>query len=250
MSIKTETTSAPPPSSQSHFAKFEGFDPDDDAPFEDEFSRLASSQDWIPGSQQFVQERTIALREELTLHYFSHAHAKLEDICEAEDVSGAEDVFAQKLEKGLTQEEIDMTGYQSLCKDVGIPVGDSIENCQRRLKATLVNIPDLINVRRTGQKVKIWDDFEEFRSYTLGDPTKMIHKEEAKAGRGYLASLLQRLIIRGSRLSRLQRRRRRKGGMFGGKVQSGRVEKSFAVHTKPVAGGCKLGPIVIDPTID
>ncbi|KAK7222404.1 hypothetical protein V2G26_010407 [Clonostachys chloroleuca] len=61
----------PPPSSQSHFEKFDNFVPDSSASFEDEFARLASSQDWAAGTSEFQKQRTIALRSELKLHYFS-----------------------------------------------------------------------------------------------------------------------------------------------------------------------------------
>ncbi len=40
----------PLPPSQSHFAKFEHFAPNDTASFDDEFNRLASSQQWVPSS--------------------------------------------------------------------------------------------------------------------------------------------------------------------------------------------------------
>lgn len=66
-----EGDEGPPPPSQSHFAKFEHFTPNDAASFDDEFARLASSQQWVPGSQEYTRQRTIAMREELQLHYFS-----------------------------------------------------------------------------------------------------------------------------------------------------------------------------------
>lgn len=61
----------PPLSSQSHFTKFNNFVPNDEASFDDEFSRLASSQEWKPGSQEYVRQRTIAMRDELEFLYFS-----------------------------------------------------------------------------------------------------------------------------------------------------------------------------------
>ena len=72
-----------PPLSQSHFAKFKHFTPDDAASFDDEFARLASSQQWVPGSQEYTRQRTIAIREELELHYFSQPQ-QLGDINEEE----------------------------------------------------------------------------------------------------------------------------------------------------------------------
>ncbi|TWU70437.1 hypothetical protein ED733_000022, partial [Metarhizium rileyi] len=82
MSAKIED----PPLSQSHFAKFEDFTPNADAPFEHEFTRLASSQDWIPGSQRFTRERTIAMREEIAVHYFPGSQTV--DLSEEEKLQG------------------------------------------------------------------------------------------------------------------------------------------------------------------
>jgi hypothetical protein len=133
-----------PPTSQSHFAKFEDFTPNDAASFDHEFARLASSQQWVPGSQEYTRQRTIAIKEELELHYFSQP--QLDNIDEEEE---------------LSEEEIRLRGYQALCQEVGINPSDSVAECKRCLKNTLVNIVDLIDARRTGKRVKVWDSFEE-----------------------------------------------------------------------------------------
>lgn len=198
MSDNGEDPNLPPPS-QSHFAKFENFTPNDDASFDDEFGRLASSQNWIPGSQLYTRERTIAMRQELKLHYFSQSR-QLGDTHE------------------LTEEE-KLEGYQDLCQEVRIPPGDSIPECKKQLKNTLVNIVDLIDARRMSKEVKVWHDFEAFRNYTLQDGHR-VNMDEAKKDGGYLASLLQHL--------RSPRSRRGRGGRrhgFGSRVFSGRVTK-------------------------
>ncbi|KAG6017371.1 hypothetical protein E4U43_001524 [Claviceps pusilla] len=192
----------PPPSSQSHFAKYQGFVPDDDASFDDEFARLASSQNWIPGSQAYVQERTIAMREEITLHYFRPSQNPDGTVVP------------------LTRAEI-LEGFRELCREIHIPAGDSIGRCKRSLKGTLVNIVDLIDARRTSKPVKVWDDFGEFRDYTL-QKEHMIHVEEAKKPPGFLAALLQRIHSPrrgGSRGGRAGRDGSRRG------VSAGRITK-------------------------
>ncbi|KAH7121870.1 hypothetical protein B0J13DRAFT_531997 [Dactylonectria estremocensis] len=204
-SIKEEEyPNAPPPSSQSHFAKFENFKPDNDASFENEFARLASSQEWVPGSQQYTRQRTIAMSQELKLHYFSQSQP-------------------DRIDEELTEEE-KLEGYQGLCHEVRIPPGDSIDECKKELKSTLVNIVDLIDARRTRKEVKVWDDFDAFRAYTLQDEHR-INMAEAKKDGGYLASLLQHL--------RGERRRPRRGGKprdgSGSRVVSGRVMKTSPV---------------------
>lgn len=193
-----------PPQSQSHFAKFENFTPDDSASFDHEFDRLALSQNWVPGSQEYIRERTIAIREELKLHYFPQSQS------------------ASSAEPNLAEEE-DLKGYQELCREIGVLPSDSIAECKRILKSNLVNIIDLIDARRTGKKVEVWLDFEAFRAYTLQDG-KRIHPDEAKQDGGHLASLLQ--YLRG-------RRRRRGQGRNG--VISGRVTKTTGLRPAAAA---------------
>ncbi|KAH6637170.1 hypothetical protein F5144DRAFT_592115 [Chaetomium tenue] len=170
---------APPPS-QSHFSKYKHFTPNDAASFDDEFGRLASSQNWAPGSQQYTKQRTITMREELELHFFSPPE-QLGDFNDEEEQ-----------EQELTAEEIRLRGYQALCQEVGIDPSDLVAVCKKQLKNTLVNIVDLIDTRRTGKPVKIWGSFEEFRAYTMLSEHR-INLQEAKRPPGYVASLLQRL---------------------------------------------------------
>lgn len=202
MSINGDDPNIPPPS-QSHFAQFENFTPNDDASFDDEFARLASSQSWMPGSQLYARERTIAMRQEIKLHYFTRS----------QPLDGTDQVPTEE----LTEEEI-LKGYQTLCQEVQIPPSDSVVECKKNLKKTLVNIVDLIDARRTRKEVKVWDDFEAFRNYTLQDEHR-INRDEAKQDGGYLESLLQHL--------RGPRRRRRRSGRNGlsSRVLLGRVTK-------------------------
>ncbi|KAL8364774.1 hypothetical protein RB595_003853 [Gaeumannomyces hyphopodioides] len=158
-----------PPPSQSHFAKFEDFKPDDAAPFDEEFSRLASSRGWLEAVDEGDEEAVPA--------------------------GGAQDVA--------------LRGYQALCREVGLDeaAADSdVDGCRRALKGTLVNIADLIAARRMGAKVEVLTDFEKFRAYTLRDGKK-IDSNEARKSPGYLGSLLQRL--RGPRLGKGSKRKGR-----------------------------------------
>jgi hypothetical protein len=118
----------------------------------------------------------LAIKEELELHYFSQPQ-QLDDINEGEELSAEEKM---------------LQGYQALCHEVGIDPSDSVAECKRNLKNTLVNIVDLIDARRTVKRVEGWDSFEEFRAYTLQDK-KRIDLRETKRPPGYLALLLQRL---------------------------------------------------------
>ncbi|OAA72248.1 hypothetical protein ISF_01321 [Cordyceps fumosorosea ARSEF 2679] len=204
ISSDEEDVQIPPPPSQSHFAKFEDFTPDDAAPFEDEFARLAASQEWVPGSQEYKKERTIAMRAEIKSHFFS-----------------------QEPLAPITEED-ELRGYQSLCEEVDLPPYDTTEECKRELKKTLVNIVDLIDTRRTNRKVKVWQDFQAFREYTLQDG-HTISREEASKDGGYLESLLQHL---GG-----GRRRRRRSGRGVGNLERGNVSAGIVKREQLPEGG-------------
>ncbi|XXH06168.1 hypothetical protein Hte_012614 [Hypoxylon texense] len=197
ISIKVEDTSAlmPPPASQSYFDQFTNFTPNASAPFEDEFSRLASSQGLVSGSQEFRRERTKAIRNELKYHYSSQPNGTPETT-EATPKPGKD---------GPTdQEKLDI--YQSMCREIGIDQRGTIPECKRELKKVLVNIVDYIDARRIpGKKIEIWDwdDFDAFREYSLRD-NKRIDRDVAKADGGFLSALLQNLVCPG--------RKRRRGG--------------------------------------
>ncbi|KAK5651343.1 hypothetical protein OQA88_12576 [Cercophora sp. LCS_1] len=234
-------TSTPPPSqSQSHFSKYNNFVPNEDASFDEEFSRLASSQEWKPGSQEYTRQRTIAMREELEFFYFSQPLADIkeetplpsddEDGCVITSVIKLEPKSSStqkiKLEPGLSQSQkvkMDpkLAGYQHLCREVGLEPSGDVEECRRRLKTVWVNIIDLIDARRTGREVDVWTNFEAFRWYTL-QPEHRIDQNEAKKNGGFLASLLQRLYKPGERRNM---NRGRSGGTGNAGVVNKRVEK-------------------------
>lgn len=117
------------------------------------------------------------MREELKTHYFSSQTQNPNS--------------TQEEEQELTEEEI-LQGYQDLCVEVGIPPCITAAECKDNLKKKLVNIVDLIDARRTGEKVKVWCDFQAFRKYTLQKEHR-ISVDEAKKDGGYLSSLLQHL---------------------------------------------------------
>jgi len=97
------------------------------------------------------------MRQELKLHYFS----QLQD----------DDDDETKEDARFTEEDLELKGYQNLCSEVGIPPNDSIAECKRDLKNTLVNIVDPIDARRMGKKVEVWDDFEAFRRWRSRERT-------------------------------------------------------------------------------
>ncbi|KAG9249559.1 uncharacterized protein F5Z01DRAFT_631473 [Emericellopsis atlantica] len=200
--LPPSSSQPPPPASQSYFATLDHFTPDESASFDREFGRLASSQEWVPGSQEYTRERTVAMREELTSLYFTPPTMASNN----------------KQPEPLTDEQ-KLKGYQDLCDEIGISPADSIDECKKHLKSTLVNIVDLIDARRTGSAAMVWQDLDAFRTYTLQDEHR-INKDEAKEGEGLLASLLQNF-----RLPRRHKRIRAKRDAVVHSVTTGRVGK-------------------------
>ncbi|KAF3069716.1 Ribonuclease H [Daldinia childiae] len=170
----------PPPASQSYFDQFPDFVPDNNAPFDDEFGRLASSQGLASGTQEYRRQRTKAIRDELKLHYSTQPARALLAIPE--------------LGKRSLDEREKLDIYQNMCREIGVNPRDTVGACRRELKGVLVNIVDYIDARRVGTKVKIWawEDFRLFSAYSLrGD--KRMDRNEAKADGGFLSALLQKI---------------------------------------------------------
>ncbi|KAI1655324.1 Caulimovirus viroplasmin-domain-containing protein [Daldinia decipiens] len=183
ISLKAEDAEGPmpPPASQSYFDQFPNFVPDNNASFDDEFGRLASSQGLASGSQEYRRQRTKAIRDELKFHYSS----------QPVDAAGELQTIPELGKKSLDEsEKLDI--YQNMCREIGVNPRDTIGACRRELKGVLVNIVDYIDARRIGKKVKIWawDDFRLFSAYSLRDDKRM-DRREAKADGGFLSALLQ-----------------------------------------------------------
>ncbi|KAF2876531.1 hypothetical protein BDV95DRAFT_602511 [Massariosphaeria phaeospora] len=156
------------------FDQFAGtsFLPDATAAFQDEFNRLASSQNWVPGSQHYAIERSKAIKQELECLYFPAKEP------------------GRGRETEATDEDWSLRGYQALCREVRKEPQDTVRECQRLLKAApYVNIINLLDTRRTGEKLRLFDDFDDFRSFT-NLPGKRINLTEATKDE-LLASLLR-----------------------------------------------------------
>jgi hypothetical protein len=89
------------------------------------------------------------IREGLKQHYFSQSQAS----------HGS---------KGPPEVE-ELKGYRDLCREAKTTPGGSISDCKQALKRQLINIVALIDARRTGKEVELWQDFEALRHYTLQD---------------------------------------------------------------------------------
>ncbi|KAI0543029.1 hypothetical protein GGR58DRAFT_5500 [Xylaria digitata] len=180
--IKAEAFDA----SQSYFSQLPNFQPNDNADFEDEFGRFASSQNIAPGSRAWRQKRTDAIRHEMVFHYSQKVDSDDEDDTKEED----ED------DLGLSREEKErrrkLRIFQNMCREAKLEPLDTIDGCATNLKSALINIVDYIDAKRSGRPIKVWPphEFEKFRTYSLSDGKRMDLKE-AKRGDGLLVPLLQ-----------------------------------------------------------
>ncbi|RYC57634.1 hypothetical protein CHU98_g8580 [Xylaria longipes] len=178
--IKVEVFDA----SQSYFSQLPNFQPDDEADFDDEFGRFASSQNIVPGSQAWRQKRTDAIRHEMVFHYSQKVDSDDEGVIKEE----------HEYDRGLSEEE-KLQVFQNMCREVDLEPLDTTDGCVSNLKSVLVNIVDYIDAKRNARPIKVWGphEFEEFKRYTLG-PKKRIDRHTAKSGDGLLEPLLQVLI--------------------------------------------------------
>lgn len=135
--------------------------PDASAGVGDEFIRLASFMVWKPEGHEYRVYRAQALREQFARHY-GHDAGKLE-------------------------------GWQSLCEEVRISVvPNSITQCKKALAKINVNLIDLIDSRRTGQPLGLFQSKALLMRYTCqgGKHKKMFPKEDSKEN-GFLKGLLK-----------------------------------------------------------
>lgn len=189
---------APPAVSQSYFDQFTDFRPNTKAGFEDEFKRCMSSQGIAHASQEYRRRRTAAISHELTILYSQPPQNDLSTIKEQYDDDDAVKKESSSLEDetkrlDLNCPKVKLVIYQNMCREVRLPPHNTIEACVRDLKTkVMVNIPDFIDARRKGIKVKLWDDFTEFSKYSMKDEHRIDRHEAKKNGR-FLECLLRKI---------------------------------------------------------
>ncbi|KAH8710248.1 hypothetical protein GQ44DRAFT_626632, partial [Phaeosphaeriaceae sp. PMI808] len=165
--------------SQSYFAQYPEFEPECDKPFDEEFTRLAQSQDWVPNSQQYHEERTLAIKKEIRNEYWEPALNEVELSRLTQE------------ERKVREDEWNISGYQTLLREVNQEPRHTVKECVEVLQKTLVNIVDLLDARRVGTKVEVFEYFQDFKAHTM-KPGKRIHLATARKD-AFLSTLLQKL---------------------------------------------------------
>ncbi|KAH9885941.1 hypothetical protein F4778DRAFT_759759 [Xylariomycetidae sp. FL2044] len=143
------------------FASSPYFEPNPNAPFEDEFRRFSVTHNLTP--QQWRVLRTRAIDRELVYHYFSQKPSVGDE--------GA------AVASGVDERQL-LKGYQDMARAADTVVDPVAEECWRCLVFVPVDIIGLIDFRRTGQRPA--------RSI---EKSTVICPKEAKAGSGILSSL-------------------------------------------------------------
>ncbi|KAG1867066.1 hypothetical protein C8R48DRAFT_704088 [Suillus tomentosus] len=166
------------------FATYPAFDYDSSASASSEFYRMCD---------QFCWDREDKEREQ--------AHCDFKD------------ALVQQFNEIYGTDVNNLTSWRNLCQIVRIsPIPDTLESCREVVKATHVNIVDLIDTKVTGKPVTIFYSEAKLSEYTKATG-KFFPRDNAYAG-GLLRYLLRRIMNpRQERVSRsgqrTQGRRRR-----------------------------------------
>ncbi|KAF8552596.1 hypothetical protein OG21DRAFT_1486098 [Imleria badia] len=115
----------------------------------------------------------------------------------------------------------DLGAWQNLCSVIDItPVPDVIDECKRLVWDAHVNIVDLLETARTGERVRKFANLEELRRYTQ-NPKKRFPKKTAYAG-GLLKELLREIFnpYLGRRRNGSEKKKRRKARKRAAAMQS------------------------------
>ncbi|KAG1734508.1 hypothetical protein EDB19DRAFT_1639041 [Suillus lakei] len=87
----------------------------------------------------------------------------------------------------------DLTSWRTLCQIVRVsPIPDTLKSCRKAVKATHVNIVDLVDTKVTGKPVTLFDSEVDLSKYTI-TTGKFFPKDNACAG-GLLRYLLRRIL--------------------------------------------------------
>ncbi|KAI4775873.1 hypothetical protein E4T52_09179 [Aureobasidium sp. EXF-3400] len=143
----------------SYFDRFPDFDHHPRRSVRDEFNRLAKTQKW--DKEETARQRTTCYNEELEGHFAG---------------------------LGITSQ---LERLQHLCVELGLEPLSTVTQCKKALKNTHVNLVDLMNARRTGKKVRMFDTYSQLRKYTK-ESGKIYPKKDAK---GDVVKVLLRRIF-------------------------------------------------------
>ncbi|KAI4920267.1 uncharacterized protein J4E92_008485 [Alternaria infectoria] len=133
---KQATTQKPVSVRSSVWSQFHGFVPKPTARFNHEFERLCKHMKWTQEERRSY--RTVIFNAD----WEAHMGRDLENLAK----------------------------WQKFCRLCSIdPVPTTIAGCMEVLAKVLVNIYDLLDSQRTGANVLVFQDFEDFRKYTLNN---------------------------------------------------------------------------------
>ncbi|KAG2354028.1 hypothetical protein BDR07DRAFT_1454263 [Suillus spraguei] len=99
----------------------------------------------------------------------------------------------------------DLTSWRTLCQIVRVsPIPDTLESCREAVKATHVNIVDLVDTESTGESVTVFASEVDLSEYTKATG-KFFPRDNAYAG-GLLRYLLRRIMNPRQHVSRFSRK--------------------------------------------
>ncbi|TDL25356.1 hypothetical protein BD410DRAFT_636858 [Rickenella mellea] len=146
----------------SQFTHFGSYDPS--GPVTDEFNRMCDEYGWPKCSQEKQNARELF-----------------------------QDALTQDFNDAYGTDVNSTASWQTLCRTLNItPIPTELEECRTTVKQTHVNLVDLVDTRRTGQPVTVYDSEDELRAYTIFT-RKFFPRESAYAG-GLLRYLLRKIL--------------------------------------------------------
>lgn len=87
-----------------------------------------------------------------------------------------------------------LQGWQDLCNDVGISIGNSVTQCKKALKNIHINIVDLLQAKKAGRQPIRFATRRALISWTLEDKGRIFPLAAAKKN-GFLTSLLENMHL-------------------------------------------------------
>jgi len=105
------------------------------------------------------------------------------------------DALVQQFNFVYGTEVNNLASWQNLCTAIDIvPVPNTIKKCRKLVWDANVNIMDLLECARTGQRVRKFDTLEELREYTMKPGTGMMFPKENLYAGGLLRELLREIV--------------------------------------------------------
>ncbi|KAG6919879.1 hypothetical protein DXG01_015587 [Tephrocybe rancida] len=119
-------------------------------------------------------------------------HERWDKYKKADERASFKDALVQAFNAIYGTDENDLASWMTLCHALSITPPEGLEACRAAVKATFVNLVDLVDLPNSEDTLQLFDTEEELSVYTL-ENHKIFPKESAYAG-GLLRHLLRQIM--------------------------------------------------------